>query len=68
MPLLVSFSSIRRDKKTTALQELAVERETLMKLYQRSVIALQETPTSQVSDKNHKKMESLFVRGLCRVL
>lgn len=51
-------------RKNLALQELQAEKDRLLKIYRRSVKALEETPTGKVLDKNHQRMESLFARGV----
>lgn len=51
-------------RKNLAFQELQQERETLVTLYKRSIAALNETPSSQFLEKNHKRIEGLFVKGV----
>lgn len=51
-------------RKGLALQELQAEKEKLQKLYQSSVLALEQNPNGSTFDKSHKSMESHFVKGV----
>lgn len=51
-------------RKGLALKELQAEKEKLQKLYQSSVVILEQTPSGNDLDKNHKRMESHFVKGV----
>ncbi|WP_374074668.1 TolC family protein [Bdellovibrio bacteriovorus] len=51
-------------RKSLALRELQAEKLKLQKLYQSSVVILEQTPGGNALDKNHKRMESHFVKGV----
>jgi cobalt-zinc-cadmium efflux system outer membrane protein len=57
----VKMSEVRRD---LAVQELRSHRAYLVEVYRKSAQALQETANSSALDSKHKKVESLFVKGL----
>ncbi|QDK44655.1 hypothetical protein DOM22_05510 [Bdellovibrio sp. ZAP7] len=57
----VRSSEIRRE---TALKELIARRTSLVEIYKKSAKALEETPNGHTLESKHKKVETLFVKGL----
>lgn len=57
----VQSAEVRRE---LALKELLAEREALVRSYTKSVSSLKEAPNGHLLEDKHKKVESLFVRGL----